>query len=465
MDQPLFNLNSWNTFIFKMKLHTLMSMKTTSLRIWSQLIIVSLFGTLLITSIWTKIISNQPRKASSTPRNKNTGYNYFIQDKLHHSHHHHRVKPDLRHLKKNHRHGDPHGEHFSSTAYNQQDSINSIDNSTLGFGKIYYINLPDRDIYDDILELQAFISGLKLNRVEAVTPGVLKQSENDTYYFGQRLPTKREAKACFRSHANIWRTIVDSNIDTALILEADSMWDLNIKGMLQVMSRQIEQRVRLHNFNNSDSKPVEYSSESDPYLFRNWDILQLGGCAPQISSKINTVIYDDPFGPGPAPNMPGHDEYIHSAANFNAKAGQRILRSQSIDYCLNAYAVSRQGARKLLLASTFGSDREVDIFVLDMVLVKKISNYAVYPPLFAQWAFADELGIQNRNSDIDYLENKKRRKNNDFDRDIEYEHILKKLKMSGNVWQYRDPYNTTGLRNPILFKLKELVFEHGPAPS
>lgn len=448
-----------------MKLHTLMSMKTNSLHIWSQLIILSLLGILLTTSIWTKKIPNQPRKAYSTLGNKNTGYNAFIQDKFHHSRHYHRVKPYLRHLKKKHKHGNPHGEHFSSTAHNQQDSFSSIDNSTLGFGKIFYINMPDRDIYDDTLELQAFFSGLKLNRVEAVTPEVLKQSENDTYFLGKKLPTKREAKACFRSHANIWRTIVDSNIDTALILEADSMWDLNIKGMLQVLSRQIEQRVQLLNFNNSDSKPVEYSSESDPYLFRNWDILQLGGCFPQIGSEINTVTYKDPFGPGPAPNMPGHDEYIHSAANFNVKAGQRILRSQSVEYCLNAYAVSRQGARKLLLASTFNSDKQVDVFVLEMVLAKKISNYTVYPPFFAQWAFADELGIQNRNSDIDYLENKDRRKKNGFDRDIEYEHILKKLKMSGNVWQYRDPYNTTGLRDPILFKLKDLVFEHGPVPS
>jgi len=35
--------------------------------------------------------------------------------------------------------------------------------------------------------------------------------------------------ACYRGHANIWRKMVEEGIETALIMEDDIDWDLNIR--------------------------------------------------------------------------------------------------------------------------------------------------------------------------------------------------------------------------------------------
>jgi hypothetical protein len=35
--------------------------------------------------------------------------------------------------------------------------------------------------------------------------------------------------ACYRGHANIWRKMVEDGVETALIMEDDIDWDLNIR--------------------------------------------------------------------------------------------------------------------------------------------------------------------------------------------------------------------------------------------
>jgi hypothetical protein len=44
---------------------------------------------------------------------------------------------------------------------------------------------------------------------------------------------------CWRSHANIWRKIITEDISTALILEDDADWDVNIKEQMFLQSQAI----------------------------------------------------------------------------------------------------------------------------------------------------------------------------------------------------------------------------------
>jgi GR25 family glycosyltransferase involved in LPS biosynthesis len=48
-----------------------------------------------------------------------------------------------------------------------------------------------------------------------------------------------EQLGCWRSHADVWRRVVDEEIETALILEDDADWDVNIHEIFQELSVQM----------------------------------------------------------------------------------------------------------------------------------------------------------------------------------------------------------------------------------
>lgn len=104
-----------------------------------------------------------------------------------------------------------------------------IANSTLDFGKIYVLNLETRPDRRDEMTLIAAASGLQFQFVPGVNSKTLeKQALPDTY--GTSEFTLEPAHlACYRGHANVWRQIVEDGVETALILEDDADWDLNIR--------------------------------------------------------------------------------------------------------------------------------------------------------------------------------------------------------------------------------------------
>jgi hypothetical protein len=102
-------------------------------------------------------------------------------------------------------------------------------NATLDFGKIYVLNLETREDRHDDMALIAAASGLQLTFVPGVNSKTLDtQSLPDNY--GTPVVVLEPAHlACYRGHANIWRQIVEDDVETALILEDDIDWDLNIR--------------------------------------------------------------------------------------------------------------------------------------------------------------------------------------------------------------------------------------------
>lgn len=113
-----------------------------------------------------------------------------------------------------------------------QPGMPRLANSTLDFGKIYVLNLETREDRHDDMALIAAASGLQLTLFPGVNSKTLDmQSLPDTY--GTSYVVLEPAHlACYRGHANIWRQIVEDNVETALILEDDIDWDLNIREIL-----------------------------------------------------------------------------------------------------------------------------------------------------------------------------------------------------------------------------------------
>jgi hypothetical protein len=102
-------------------------------------------------------------------------------------------------------------------------------NATLGFGKIYVLNLETREDRHDEMAFIAAASGLKLSFVPGVNSKVLEKQSLPDVYGTPQVILEPAHLACYRGHANIWRKMVEDGVETALIMEDDIDWDLNIR--------------------------------------------------------------------------------------------------------------------------------------------------------------------------------------------------------------------------------------------
>ena len=82
------------------------------------------------------------------------------------------------------------------------------------------------------MTLISAISSLSIRRFRAVTPD---EVENDP-----AIPDTTQLRppeiACWRSHVNAWQHVVESGMETALILEDDVDWHINVKEQFALFS-------------------------------------------------------------------------------------------------------------------------------------------------------------------------------------------------------------------------------------
>lgn len=169
-------------------------------------------------------------------------------------------------------------------------------------------------------------------------------------------------------------SVVELNLSSALILEDDSDWDLRIKSQMQefaAASRILLQPLRgtsdrfmdpTHLTTKSTDEPASYhlghesqvaEPVSSPYGdIAGWDLLWLGHCgarfpipAEEAAPLGRVEITDDPTVPETQHLDPqfGGREYIDQYP-----AHTRIVSHVRGNYCTLGYAVSQQGARKIL---------------------------------------------------------------------------------------------------------------------
>jgi GR25 family glycosyltransferase involved in LPS biosynthesis len=55
-------------------------------------------------------------------------------------------------------------------------------------------------------------------------------------HIGDKNMTGTPALGIWRAHANVWRYIIDNNIQSALIIEDDVDWDVNIKQIMGTLN-------------------------------------------------------------------------------------------------------------------------------------------------------------------------------------------------------------------------------------
>ena len=181
-----------------------------------------------------------------------------------------------------------------------------VANSTLNFQQIFAINLPSRLDRRDLLTVMATYTNISVT----IMPGVRSLAEN-------ALPPPRtpgslrmEEYAVWRAHANIWRKVIEDGLETALILEDDNDWDLNLKDQIPRILNALEEIRAVTPLDEGDGVVRGHQA------MEQWDILYLGSCWEQatLTDKKNrkTVI---PI-PSDRENVAAHNYNWVLSSNF-----------------------------------------------------------------------------------------------------------------------------------------------------
>jgi hypothetical protein len=144
----------------------------------------------------------------------------------------------------------------------------NVANSTLNFQQIFAINLPSRLDRRDLLTVMATYTNITVT----IVPGVPSMEGNSLP--PPRIPgsLRMEEYAVWRAHANVWRRIIEDGLETALILEDDNDWDINLKKQIPRITDALE-KIRASAPLDDGDGVVRGSQEVEP-----WDILYLGSC-------------------------------------------------------------------------------------------------------------------------------------------------------------------------------------------
>lgn len=245
------------------------------------------------------------------------------------------------------------------------DLLQHASNATLGFQKIFVINLASRYDHRDSMSLAAALSGLEVEYVDGVTEVARKYLPP-----GDDSPSDGSL-AAYRAHMNVLRKIIEQNLTSALVMEDDVDWDVRIKSQMQDFARgsrlllqplegttdqfldpsyphPSEGQVPLDFDINKFNTTLPYTS---PYGdVDRWDLLWLGHCGGRFAQPADE---QTPLGRAIIPN----DETVPEPQHIELQLGNRRLMDQYPAHtrvvsrgfgtvCTLAYGISQAGARR-----------------------------------------------------------------------------------------------------------------------
>ncbi|EKG14494.1 hypothetical protein MPH_08343 [Macrophomina phaseolina MS6] len=249
------------------------------------------------------------------------------------------------------------------------DLLSHVFNRTLGFQKIFVINLSSRTDYRDSMALAAALSDLQVEFIDGVTdvdertlpPGAKEVNLNSGSLYA------------WRAHMNAARLIVEQNLSSALILESDVDWDIRIKKQMRdfaMASRLLVQPLPGTTDKFLDPSYPEPQPGQSPQNFEvgkettaeptsspygdidRWDMLWLGHCGTRFPKLSDG---NAPLGRAVIPNDETVPEKQHVHMQFGDDelvqqypAHTRVVSRARVNTCTLGYALSQPGARRLL---------------------------------------------------------------------------------------------------------------------
>ncbi|KAJ2598159.1 hypothetical protein H4R99_004214 [Coemansia sp. RSA 1722] len=236
-------------------------------------------------------------------------------------------------------------------------------NSTLGFERILVLNTPERTDRRRNMQALASYHDLKLDYSRTYN-----QRESDALAAKHGYLLNGTHLACYLSHLNAYRRMVDENIQTALILEDDVDMELDIKNRHTTIMNQVYR---------------QYGTD--------WDMLFIGHCTSDANE------------PGLVqPHLRKSDGQLVVGFEDREKYLARNLTLYDAEYpmCLHAYAVSRECAKRLVVVleerlRTVGQD--IDLVLAIGVEFGMATVLGTSPPYMVQ------VGRQELASDLTQL--------------------------------------------------------------
>ncbi|KAK4618247.1 hypothetical protein CLAFUW4_11967 [Fulvia fulva] len=269
----------------------------------------------------------------------------------------------------------------------QHDPIDDVFNSTLGFQKILVINMPSRSDLRDAMALAAGYTNLQVEFVDGVSikpedfnemllpaehPEIEKYTDQSDM---KKLKGRLGNLGSWRAHMNAIRTIVEQNLTSALILEADVDWDIRIHQQIKGFARALRLLVQPvkgtkdafldptypyaqegQQFSEFEVDRHEVSAPStSPFGDTDrWDMLWLGHCGVQFPNADNPNVHV-PLGRA----IINHDETVPEPQHIQREWGSsdltdrypahtRVVSRARNNVCSLAYAFTQQGARNAL---------------------------------------------------------------------------------------------------------------------
>lgn len=215
------------------------------------------------------------------------------------------------------------------------NSIQAIRNSTLGFGDIYFINMPGRTDKLDALRLITSLSNISYT----VAPGIDGKTVPHVAWPGFYKENMVSQTGSWRGHMNAAASILDNNLSSALIMEDDADWDVSLKTQLTQFA--LGSRHLL--YTKTSSEPLS------PYG-DGWDMLWLGHCAQNAPSTpfARFFIANDTTTPpaGRRWSLWNPEETLTYDLLHNHTT--RVVYQPVGGCCSYAYALSHTGAQKML---------------------------------------------------------------------------------------------------------------------
>ena len=248
-----------------------------------------------------------------------------------------------------------------------KSAVRALDNKTLGFEKIFVIDLPSRFDKLDAFTLAASLTPFSFEVIAGVNGSAVPNKTlpgpwpgEDTVDTTNTPAVAAAQKGCWRAHLNAARTIVQEGLGSALIFEDDADWDINLREQLKTFAAGSRLLLATPPGKERQRKKKHRASQS-PYG-DGWDLLWFGHCGskPSADDRRRLIISNDKTVPhldhrfnvaDVPPDMASRDE--SSRIMYHASGGTS---------CLYAYGLSLRGAQKALYYLSMGSTAlQIDI--------------------------------------------------------------------------------------------------------
>ncbi|KAF2209961.1 glycosyltransferase family 25 protein [Cercospora zeae-maydis SCOH1-5] len=247
--------------------------------------------------------------------------------------------------------------------------MDDVQNATLGFQKMFVVNLPTRYDRRDAMSLAAALTGLQVEYIDGQA-GVDRARQPPG---GSEVEMPQGSFDSWRAHMDVMRRIVEDNIQSALVLEDDVDWDVRIKSQMQDFARGSQMLIQplqgttdqyLDPTINGPTDEHEHSdfavgdavieeSVTSPYGdLDRWDLLWIGHCGCQFPMPED---HDTPLGRV----VFGNDHTVPTVKQIDIELGHpqlideypdhtRVVSRARMHTCTLGYGVSQLGARRLL---------------------------------------------------------------------------------------------------------------------